>query len=131
MKIQNVEFQYCDLENEFIDKDFDVIINSQCLSYLKNMNAALEKISSKSKSHSKLISIETLKNFEEANNFISVLLNCGFNIENFSFIINKTFSESNAYSLIIATKKNTSYKFDLEKLFNDVLEKLKILNSNI
>ena len=126
LRLNNVKFINESVTNLALDEKIDLIISSQCLKYVEDGNNGLNSIKNCMHEDSNLICIENLNSVNEAKEFISNVEKNGLYVNYFDFpIIYKDLNDDlDTYPVIIISKSNKNYVFDLEDIFQKSVELL-------
>ena len=109
-----------------MNEKIDLLISSQCLKYVEDGNNGLNSIKNYMHEDSDLICIENLNSVNEAKEFISNVEKNSLYVNYFDFpIIYKDLNDDlDTYPVIIISKSNKNYGFDLEDIFQKSVELL-------
>ena len=126
LMLNNVKFINESVTNLALDEKIDLLISSQCLKYVEDGNNGLNSIKNYMHEDSNLICIENLNSVNEAKEFISNVEKNGLYVNYFDFpIIYKDLNDDlDTYPVIIISKSNKNYVFDLEDIFQKSVELL-------
>ena len=119
LMLNNVKFINESVTNLALEDKIDLLISSQCLKYVEEENNGLNSIKNYMHEYSNLICIENLNSVNEAKEFISSVEKNGLYVNYFDFpIIYKDLNDDlDTYPVIIISKSNKNYVFDLEDIF--------------